>query len=63
MALFCLMKDPAGRRLLLNLDQCFCIQEDEKGAAVAISFSGNGVVTGEKFDTVQNDLLQEQALP
>jgi hypothetical protein len=58
--MFALLRGPDGKRLLLNLDLCFCIQEGPAGEAVAIALSGHGVSTGEKFDMVQNELLQEE---
>lgn len=58
--MFVLMKAVDGRRLLVNLDQMFCVQEDDKGGAVAVSISGAAVPTGETFDFVLHEFMGEE---
>ena len=61
--MFVLLKGADGRKLLLNLDLTFCIQEGPAGEAIAIAISGHGAPTGEKFATVESDLMQQMDGP
>lgn len=63
MAYFVMMKDQAGRRLLVNLDAVIGIGEDDKGMALPYSMSGAPIQTGLAFDIVMRDLLQPEGAP
>jgi hypothetical protein len=54
------MLKPDGKRLLLNLDQVFCFDEQQDGKVLAVSITGTGAPTGATIEeTMEGIKLSE----
>lgn len=54
------MKNPEGKRLLLNLELTFCFVEQPDGSAQAVSLQGVGAPVGATFDEVRDNIAAQE---
>lgn len=54
--------DGSVPRMLLNVANCIAVQEGPNGEAVAVSISGVGVILGERYDAISQDLFGDEKI-
>ena len=53
------MLKPNGKRLLLNMDQIFCFDEQDDGNAAAVSITGVAAPSGMTMDDCIEQIMAE----